>query len=190
MKIEMKLLSDVIFGNGVSVPGAEDISVLVDQYGFPYYKGGTFKGLLREEITNYLGFCGKGDEETEKEIAELFGTNGDREENDRKLRFTDLTLSDHVKRAVLEEIGTEDKTKVTEIFTHLRVFTKIDENGMVQEGSLRQARCVNRGLYFYGELSCNPVDEAMLKEALGFVKWLGTMRNRGFGLVQMKAVEG
>lgn len=188
MKIEMKLLSDAIFGNGVSIPGAEDISVLVDSQGFPYYKGGTFKGLFREEMANYLSFCGKTEEEVEKEIDALFGKNGDREDGDRKLQFTDFTLSDQVRKAVLDEIGTKAQPQVTEVFTHLRTFTKLDENGMVQEGSLRQARCVNRGLFFYGEVRCNPSDEAILKEALGFVKWLGTMRNRGFGQVQLKVV--
>ena len=47
MKIKMELLSDTILGNGMSIPGAEDISVLHDEYGFPYYKGSTFKGVLR-----------------------------------------------------------------------------------------------------------------------------------------------
>ena len=30
MKIRMELLSDAIFGNGMSIPGGEDISVLKD----------------------------------------------------------------------------------------------------------------------------------------------------------------
>lgn len=54
MKIQMKLLSDTIFGNGRSLPGEEDISVLSDENGFPYYKGGTFKGIFREELSQYL----------------------------------------------------------------------------------------------------------------------------------------
>ena len=43
MKIKMELLSDTIFGNGMSVPGGEDISVLHDKHGFPYFKGTTLK---------------------------------------------------------------------------------------------------------------------------------------------------
>ena len=54
MKIKMTLLSDVVFGNGMSIPGQEDISVLVDGKGFPFYKGGTFKGVFREELERYL----------------------------------------------------------------------------------------------------------------------------------------
>ena len=48
MKIRMELLSDAIFGNGMSIPGGEDISVLKDAQGFPYFKGSTFKGVFRE----------------------------------------------------------------------------------------------------------------------------------------------
>lgn len=54
MRIRMQLLSDAIFGNGMSVPGGEDLSVLTDEYGFPYYKGGTFKGVFREALEQYL----------------------------------------------------------------------------------------------------------------------------------------
>ena len=48
MKIKMELLSDAIFGNGMSVPGGEDISVLRYIYCFTYYIGSTFKGVFRE----------------------------------------------------------------------------------------------------------------------------------------------
>ena len=48
VKIKMTLLSDTIFGNGVSIPGGEDISVLTDENGFPYYKGSSLKGVFRE----------------------------------------------------------------------------------------------------------------------------------------------
>ena len=46
LKIKMQLISDVVFGNGMSIPGGEDISILCDEQGFPYYKGGTFKGIF------------------------------------------------------------------------------------------------------------------------------------------------
>ena len=38
MKIKMQLISDAIFGSGISVPGGEDISVLCDKDGFPFTK--------------------------------------------------------------------------------------------------------------------------------------------------------
>ena len=54
MKIKMELLSDAIFGNGMSVPGGEDISVLRDMYGFPYYKGSTFKEYFEKNYIDIL----------------------------------------------------------------------------------------------------------------------------------------
>ena len=32
------------------------IRSLSDEHGFPYYKGGTFKGIFREELRNYLSW--------------------------------------------------------------------------------------------------------------------------------------
>ena len=57
--LRMTLLSDTIFGNGMSVPGEEDIAVLTDAQGFPYYKGSTFKGVFREEMGRYLEWEGE-----------------------------------------------------------------------------------------------------------------------------------
>ena len=58
MLIQIRLLSDAIFGNGQSIPGGEDISILCDDKGFPYYKGSTFKGIFREELIRLLEWKG------------------------------------------------------------------------------------------------------------------------------------
>lgn len=187
----MHLLSDVIFGNGISVPSGEDISVLHDEQGFPYYKGGTLKGIFREELNRYLDWTMQG-EDRETKIAEkmnqLLGSSGEDKENSAKLVFSDFTLSEYVKEKMLEEIGNQ-KEKVLDTLTNLRTFTKIDENGIVSDGSLRSVRCVNKGLYFYSEVFCAKEDEPIVKEVLALIKWIGTMRNRGFGKVKIEAAE-
>lgn len=189
MKIQMKLLSDAIFGNGVSVPGGEDISVLSDQYGFPYYKGGTLKGIFREELERYLSWTMKTKEEAGDALRMFLGENGDREIlNSRKIIFSDFQLSDAVKSAILEEIGTEQKEQVLDSLSHIRTFTSISEDGTVEEGSLRNCRCINQGLYFYSEVQCAKKDQEMVRDVLAMIKWIGTMRNRGFGHVQITAV--
>ena len=188
MKIQMELLSDTIFGNGVSIPGAEDISIQCDSQGFPYYKAGTFKGVFREEMENYLYVCGKGEAEIKAILKKLFGEPGQDESDSNKLVFSDFTLSDGVKKAVLEEIPNSDPIRVTELFSHMRTFTKL-ENGMISPGSLRKARCIDKGLFFYSDLNCSCIDSDTEKkwicEALSFVKSIGTMRNRGFGQVKL-----
>lgn len=185
IKIKMELLSDVIFGNGLSIPGAEDISVLCDEHGFPYYKGGTFKGIFREELSRFLEWTAKGEEQL---VEKLLGRSGDTDLlNERKLIFSDFQLSDAVKQRVLEEIG-ESKEMVLDSMTHIRAFTSIEENGVVKEGSLRNCRCVNKGLYFYSEVQCASQDKELVAEVLSLVKWIGSMRNRGFGKVRILAV--
>lgn len=54
LQVRLELLSDTIFGSGHSIPGGEDIAVCQDENGYPYLKGTTFKGLLRESMHDLL----------------------------------------------------------------------------------------------------------------------------------------
>lgn len=200
MKIKMKLISDVIFGNGMSVPGAEDISVLRDEYGFPYYKGSTFKGIVREEYEKYLEWTGNSENQVNTEISRLFGENGDDASTD-KITFSDFEISGYIRKTVLEEyrktnpelslreIKQTCSDSILDLFSNIRTFTKVTEAGVAQTGSLRMARCVNQGLCFYSEILCRPEDEPILKEVIGSVKWIGSMRNRGFGKIKLTIEE-
>ena len=88
---------------------------------------------------------------------------------------------------MLEEIGTKEGyfNIVTDIFTNIRTLTSMTEEGIVKEGSLRSLRCVNKGLYFYSEILCKKEDEKTISEILSMIKWIGSMRNRGFGKVKI-----
>ena len=44
LTIEMILESDAVFGNGLSIPGGEDIATQMDDQGFPYLKGNFPRG--------------------------------------------------------------------------------------------------------------------------------------------------
>ena len=48
-RIKVTLLSDTVFGSGKALPGVVDADVLQDENGFPYMKGKTLKGKIREE---------------------------------------------------------------------------------------------------------------------------------------------
>lgn len=186
MKLKMELLSDTIFGNGVSVPGGEDISILTDKNGFPYYKGSTFKGVFREELENYLTFIGSRQKEI---VLEHWLGIGGSDVDDGKLVFGDFTLSDYVKEAVLKEIGVGNNELITSVFSNLRTFTSINDNGIAQEGTLRIARCVNKGFIFYSDIWVrDEVDALLVAEVISMIKWIGTMRNKGFGKVKISVV--
>ena len=184
LNIKMTLLSDTIFGNGRSIPGQEDISVLRDTDGFPYYRGSTFKGIFREELKRYLGWERTSDDRIKETYTRLLGSEGSAEETGGNMIFSDLTLSKGVKAAVLAELGNDD-TAVLNAFTHIRTFTKNGSEGTVDYGSLRMARCVNKDLIFYGTVICEDSDEALVREVFGLIKWIGTMRNRGFGHIRV-----
>ena len=189
MKVKMKLISDVVFGNGISIPGGEDISILCDVYGFPYYKGSTFKGVFKEEMIRYLGWTGLPDAEIDEKVNLLLGKSGDKKKEDHhKLTFSDFTLSDTVRARMLEEIGRDKPEIVTGSLSHLRTFTKLDEQGMAEKGSLRIGRCVNKNLIFYSEINCDNEDREMIQNVLKYIKWVGSMRNRGFGKVQVSVI--
>lgn len=184
MKIMMRLVSDAVFGNGNSVPGGEDIAVLHDSHGFPKYKGSTFKGIFREELINLLLWKGCSEEEAIATAKNLLGASGDDEAGEGKLVFSDFVIPKAVRDRVLEEIG-DRPDEILASFTSLRTFTRLTEDGMVAKGSLRIARCVNQGIWLESELSCKEEQKELVLEVLSLMKWIGTMRNRGFGKVQI-----
>ena len=183
MKLELKMTleSDAIFGNGMSTPGGEDISVQFDEQGFPYYKGSTFKGVFREEYARYLEWTDK-----KEDIDRMFGIAGS-DEQEGKIVFSDFVLSENVRNQVVQEFE-NNFVEISECLTNTRTFTKV-EDGSAKDGSLRTARCINKGLVFYSTLDCEEQDASTIREVLGLVKWIGTMRNRGFGKVKIEVVE-
>ena len=164
--VTMELLSDAIFGSGHSVPGGEDIAVNTDVRGLPCLRGSTFKGLVRESLENLL--CWTGGEESE--LLSLMGGSGWNGTDDgRRICLTELALTD-------------DGLTPEDCYSD-RAFTAL-EGGTAKAGTLRLARCVRGGLRFSGQLECAEEDEALLRDALRGVKWVGTMRSRGFGRVR------
>lgn len=169
LPITMELCSDTIFGSGFSVPGGEDVAVCLDEQGYPYVKGATLKGLLRESLENLAAWTGSGD----GAVIALMGQEGWPGTDDgRRVRFTSLTLN--------------DPPQNPEECCDLRTFTSL-EGGVVKEGALRTAACVRRGLVFSGQLICGEEDVDLLRSALAGIKWAGTMRSRGFGRVRFQA---
>ncbi len=179
----MTLESDAIFGNGMSLPGKEDISVLHDDQGFPYYKGSAFKGIFREELQNLIAWTKEESADLQCLLASL-GIAGD-DEISNKLRFHDFQISPRVKASV----DIDNPQEILEAITYLRTFTALNEGGTAKAGTLRIARCIYAGVSFYGAIECDEEDRNGVEEVLPLIKWVGTMRNRGFGRVRITIVE-
>lgn len=173
LHITLTLNSETIFGSGFSVPGGEDIAVLQDERGYPYLPGTVLKGLLRESVTNWLCWCGTPSGDI---LNALFGESGwSGLADERRLQFTPLLLQN-------EPADPEDCYET-------RTFTAIEE-GRAKEGTLRIASCIRRGLVFRGEAVCAREDLELVVSGLRAIKWLGTLRNRGFGRVSFTAEVG
>lgn len=165
LQVQMTLLSDAVFGNGASIPGGEDMALRTDAAGFPLLAGATFKGLLRESVTDLLCWQ-EGDTAL---TALLFGSPERSGAEQRRLIFSDLRL--------------DNPPADPDACVSLRTFTEL-QNGIVQQGSLRTAASLHRGLKFTGVLLCDPQDAEMLQQAAQGIKWAGLLRHRGFGRVR------
>ncbi len=164
-QISLELLTDSIFGSGFSSPGGADIGVQQREDGYPFLQGSTLKGLLRESLENLFAWRGEGD------CAPLLGAQDwHGEHSERRIFLTDLQL-----QSPPEEVADCYST---------RNFTAIGEDRLVKEGSLRTAQCIVGGHVFQGILECNEKDFPTLEEGFSAIKWLGTLRNRGFGRVK------
>ena len=161
--------------------------MLTDERGFPYYRGSTFKGVFREEMARVLAWERK---DSSGELEILFGEGrpgaDSSEENRRRLVFSDFVLSSGVRETIREEIG-DNPGQILACLSNMRAFTQISRDGTAEKGSLRYARCINKGLIFYSTILCSAEDAENIIETLSFVKWIGTMRNRGFGNVRIEA---
>ena len=165
--VRVRLLSDTIFGACFSVPGGEDIAVCEDSKGYPYLKGSTLKGLLRESLENWVVWTSG----SETDVDELMGVSGwDGLTDDRRIQ--------------LSEFQVQSPPASPEECYETRAFTSLTDAGTVESGTLRMASCVRKGMTFVGEVHCACEDEILVKSALTSIKWVGTMRSRGFGRVQ------
>lgn len=170
-RVTVTLLSDAIFGTGYSIPGGEDIAVCQNEQGYPYLKGSTFKGVLRESLENWLVWAGG----TEETLLALMGDEDWAGTADyRRIRLTGFTLQ-------------HPPVDPERCFSR-RNFTSL-EGGVAKEGSLRQAACICSGLCFGGEVSCAEEDREVVKKAMESMKWIGSMRSRGFGRIKVTAEE-
>lgn len=203
-RIRVELLTDAIFGDGTAVPGVVDSDVLHDEMGFPYMKGKTLKGKIREEFEYLCGF-GTGWEQTmcpeDGECLEkLFGKPDS--DIDGKLYFSHLQLDEPLRKFFIgmmqESQGTEnaiDSEDILESLTSIRSYTAIDyTNGVAKRGSLRRVRMINSGLVFYAEVQSmeklSAKEEALLGSSVSLLRYLGSLETRGKGQVECRLFYG
>lgn len=170
IEFQLKFLDYWHLSSGDSAGSMYDSIVTKDINGLPYVPGKTIKGLARE-------FCEKIDKKNAKTI---FGEEGDKIANSY---FSNATLSgDEVE--YLNYIGKRNLKK--HLFSKISQ-TRIDENGVAVDKSLRQLEVVIP-LVLHGFIETN--EEELIIKSLKSIKQMGLNRNRGLGRCEFEIIKG
>ncbi len=200
-KIRVELKSDALIGSGEGFGAIIDTDVIFDDVGIPYIPGRRIKGCLRDSanevyrmfekstISNFINLSKNGKDFAV--INKVFGT----PENPSCLNISNLTIEEYensktsLKRLFKDCPAILSKDEVVSFFAITRQQTKINDDGVADEHSLRTVRAVKKGNVFEGGIFINNSDLDTLK-LLWFaclnLRHLGTKRNRGFGEVECK----
>lgn len=193
MRITLK--SDLCVGSGYSYAGVIDSDICYDASGLPYIPAKRLKGCLREAAE----LIGLGEKETE----ELFGKGGQDAPGGVFLGNAHLENYEEMRKELLHTGKAMGKyvtpQSILEQFTTIKAQTKIEENGVAQNNSLRFIRTVNHyspldmeELCFVSEVSLPDLPEDHLEEnllrAAKAMRNMGMNRNRGLGSVRCQLV--
>lgn len=167
IKYEIEFFSNWHCGAGLAAGADVDALVIKDKNGLPYIPGRTIKGLLREaaDILN----------DDKQTINMVFGVSGNDENHTVGASFFSNAVLFETERRYMQEHHLQDY--LFETFAS----TKIDENGIAQDHSLRKIQTVVP-CKLEGEILNVPDSTVpMIDEAMRYIKRLGTGRNRGYG---------
>ncbi|GAA6618073.1 RAMP superfamily CRISPR-associated protein [Scytonema sp. NUACC26] len=196
-KLKIKLLSDTTFGRGDGVAGLVDQEVEHDNYGFPYLRGRTLKGLLSEECDNLIAVLLPDDIRQHWELvaSRLFGNPGSTLNTIAQMHVGDACLPEDLRQVVAHQMKRRDnnlnRVDILESLTTMRRQTAIDpKTGTPDKKSLRSSRVILRELEFTAHLSfeVQPDDDALTLLSVGglALRRVGSGRNRGRGYVQCR----
>lgn len=169
---KINFYSDWHCGSGLAAGADVDQLVIKDINGMPFVPGKTMKGLFREAADN---FCQFSKECEAKKIDECFGTE-DRKgiESQGCLYFTNANIPEAEYNKI---VGADASTYMYRRITS----TKIDENGIVEEHSLRSME-VTVPCSVEGQIMNVPEEMVdFIKNSSKLIKRLGLNRNRGLG---------
>jgi CRISPR-associated protein Csx10 len=202
LNLEIKLLSDALFGAGYGKAGEVDIEPELDaETGLPIIRGRTLKGLLVEAAADILYAArsagSPGGARLEEAARKLFGRPGSELAARGDLRIGAAKLPAGVEESLRASLsgnaGKVTRDDVVESLTTIRRQTAIDdERGAPKDGSLRSARVVSRDLVLTAPVSLESDDEdsvALLAACASMVRRGGSNRTRGMGKIAVRLAE-
>ena len=204
MQLHLRLKSDATFGRGDGVAGLVDEEVEHDEYGLPYLRGRTLKGLLVEECANILFALEQANlpvakQHELKEAAQyLFGRAGSTLSDDAMTHFGAARLPDDLREALIADVETYEQSKgglssmeILESLTAIRRQTAVDaQTDAPEKGSLRSMRVLLHETSLVAEVDLDDDESrrgqretalALLAACVLGLRRAGTGRNRGRG---------
>lgn len=189
--LQLELLSAATFGRGDGVAGLVDSEIEHDQYGFPFLRGRTLKGLLFEAAEDLVFALElQNNEQWSQHNQSLFGRPGSGTDTQGILHVGDARIPAALRALMLAERKKEEgksyhKDEVLAAFTGIRRQTAMNRFGGPEHGTLRSLRVILRDTRLTAALSFarepNDNEWALLVGATLGLKAAGTGRNRGRG---------
>jgi CRISPR-associated protein Csx10 len=196
-KIQIQLLSDTLIGATEGYGAIIDKDSVYDEVGLPIIPGKRVKGILRAEaelLNKFHPIAIKQKNNNNKTSIEfLFGDAGITDKNTEYLSVSNFVLPDYeANKTYLKCLIQKKEISRSEViahFTTMRMMTRIDEDGIAENTSLRTFRVLKKRLIFEGELTFDSDYLAEFKNIVALTRRIGSMRNRGLGQVQCTLIE-
>ena len=197
--LKIKLLSPSLVGSGEGYGATIDSDIIFDEIGLPYVPAKRIKGCLLDSANEINEMFGRAGVDFTLPVTEVFGEAGTG--NTAPVCFSNLFIEEYREnKAWLEYYLTIEKYRsilsknsILETFAEIRQQTRISDDGVAFDGSLRTSRLMRKGLPFIGDVSVEDND-GKIREVLVFAcmnfRNFGTSRNRGFGEIKCSLMDG
>ncbi|OJX90100.1 MAG: hypothetical protein BGP01_00360 [Paludibacter sp. 47-17] len=195
-KVKMFLLSDALIGASEGYGAIIDKDSVFDEVGLPIIPGKRIKGILRSEaklLNTYKPIKLSNNNTTDDPVELLFGKPGNTNIKNESVYVSNFCVDEYDANKVFlrKEIkqGRISRSEVISYFTALRTTTRINEDGIAAETSLRTIRVLKRGFHFVGELAFDNQYVSVFKDILSLTRRIGSMRNRGLGQISCSLID-
>lgn len=187
-KLQIRLLSDTLIGAAEGFGAIIDKDSVFDQVGLPLIPGKRVKGILREQADLLKKFG-----QNKPDINKLFGAIGMTDKTTEYLTVGNFLAESYNENEeclkYLISNGTITRSEVINHFTSIRMMTRIDDDGIAADTSLRTIRVLKKGLIFTGELIFDSTHLRIFKDIFALTRRIGSMRNRGLGHIQCTLIQ-
>ncbi len=185
--IRITIKSAATFGRGDGVAGLVDREIEHDTSGFPFLRGKTLKGLLKESAENVVYALETLQHKSGWEDAKnnLFGKPGRGTTERGILHISDAILPADLRNEILSAIPKLSREDVLYSLTAIRRQTAMNPDGAPDHGSLRSMRVLLPNVILEAaisfERSLSETESQLLAAATLDLRRAGTGRNRGRG---------